>query len=100
MGSSTITVDTYFVSNSQTLAVPNQISDLQAQGNNTDSVSVYDAAGTNALVAGGATATFTTLDALSFNEIGSLAAYQQNGTTDTVHKTAHSTLRTSSLETG
>ncbi len=89
VGSSTITVNTYFEnSNSQIVAVPSQVA-VTGAGNGTDSASIYDAAGTNALVASGSTATLTTsIDTIAINKFGSVTAYQQNGSNDTVSKAA------------
>jgi hypothetical protein len=87
VGSSTITVNTYFEnSSSQIVAIPSQVA-VNGAGN--DAASVYDAAGSNALVASGSTATLTTsIDTITVNKFGTVTAYQENGSSDTVHKAA------------
>ncbi len=88
VGTSTITVNTYFVSSGQTLAVPGQIA-VTGAGNGTDSAAIYDSKGNNALSASGSTATLTTaLGSVSINKFGSVTANKQNGTNDTVHQAA------------
>ena len=89
VGSSTMTVNTYFEnSSSQIVAVPSQVT-VSGAGTGTDTASVYDAAGSNALVAAGSTATLTTsIDTITINKFGTVTAYQQNGSSDTVHKAA------------
>jgi hypothetical protein len=55
----------------------------------TDSATIYDASGNNALTASGSTATLTTaLGSLSINKFGSVTANQESGTHDTVHEGA------------
>jgi hypothetical protein len=52
----------------------------------TDSATIYDAPGNNALSAGSSTATLTTaLGSLSINKFGSVTASQQDGSNDTEH---------------
>ena len=86
VGASTITVNTYFVSSGQTLAVPSQII-VTGNHDGTDSASIEDAPGNNALTASGSTATLTTsLGSVAINKFGSVTANQQNGTNDTVHE--------------
>ena len=88
VGTSTITVNTYFVSSGQTVAVPGQIV-VTGNHDGTDSATIYDAPGNNALSASGSTATLTTaLGSLSINKFGSVTANQENGTNDTVHEGA------------
>jgi hypothetical protein len=86
VGGITITVNTYFVSNSQSAAIPGQIV-LTGQGDGTDSATIEDSTGNNALVASGSTATLTTaLGSLSIDKFGSVTANQQIGSHDTVHE--------------
>ena len=82
VGSSTFTVNTYFVSNGQNVAVPSQI---VVTGAGNDSATIYDAPGNNALTASNSTATLTTLlGSVKINSFGSVTAVKQNGTNDTV----------------
>ena len=84
VGTSTITVNTYFVSSGQTVAIPGQI---VVTGTGNDLATIYDAPGNNALSANGSTATLTTsLGSLTINKFGSVTATDQNGTNDTVHE--------------
>ena len=89
VGSSSITVDTYF-SNSSTpiTAVPSRVT-VTGASNGTDTASIYDAAGTNALTASGSNATLTnSIDTISVNKFATVNAYDENGSGDTVHKAA------------
>jgi hypothetical protein len=87
VGSSAITVNTYFTnSSSQIVAVPSQVN---VTGNGTDTATIYDSPGTNALTASGSTATLaTSYDTITINQFSSVTANDQNGSTDTVHKAA------------
>jgi hypothetical protein len=88
VGSSSITVDTYF-SNSSTpiTAVPSQVTVTGASSG--DTASIYDAAGTNALTASGSNATLVSaIDTISVNKFVTVTAYDQSGSSDTVHKAA------------
>jgi hypothetical protein len=68
--------------------VPGQIV-VTGAGNGTDSATVYDAPGDNALTASGSTATLTTsLGSLTINKFGNVTADMQNGSDDTVHQAA------------
>ena len=92
-GTSTITVNSYSVSDGPSVAIPSQI---VVTGSGTDSATIYDSSGNNALTASGSTATLTTaLGSLSINKFGSIVANQQNGSNDTVHEGAiHFALKT------
>jgi hypothetical protein len=84
VGASTITVNTYLIGN---LAVP-VAGAIVVTGNHdgTDSATIYDAPGNNALTASGSSATLTTsLGSVSINKFSSVTANKQNGTNDTVH---------------
>jgi hypothetical protein len=84
VGTSSIAVNTYVVSSGQIVAVPGQ---LTVTGAGTDTATVYDASGNNALTASGSTATLTTsLGSVTINKFGSVTANKQNGTNDTVHE--------------
>ncbi len=85
VGSSTLTVNTYYIpSDGQTTAVPGVIV-VTGAGNGTDTADIYDSPGNNALSASNSTATLTTsLGSLSINKFGSVTANQQNGTNDTL----------------
>jgi len=86
VGTSTIAVNTYFVSSGQTEAVPGQI---VVTGAGNDTATIYDSPGNNALSASGSTATLTTsLGSLTLNDFGSVTANKKNGTNDTVHQAA------------
>ncbi len=88
VGSSTITVNTYFVSSGQIVALPSQIV-VTGNHDGTDSATIYDAQGNNALTSSGSTATLTTsLGSLTINKFGSVTANKENGTNDTVHQSA------------
>lgn len=88
MGTSTVTVNTYFENSSTPItAIPSQVSVTAADSGNT--ASLYDAAGTNALTGSGTNATLTnSIDTISVNGFGTVNAYDENGTNDTVHKAA------------
>jgi hypothetical protein len=86
VGTSTITVNTYFVNGGQIVALPGQIA---VTGVGTDTADIYDSPGNNALTASNSTATLTTsLGSLTINKFASVTANQQNGTNDTVHQSA------------
>ena len=89
IGTSTITVNTYFLNSAQAIvAVPGQVV-VTGKGNGSDSAAIYDAPGNNALTASGSSATLrTALGSLSINKFGSVTANKQNGTNDTVHEGA------------
>jgi hypothetical protein len=73
VGTSSITVNTYFVSSGQIVAVPGQIG-VSGNHDGTDSATIYDSPGNNALTASGSTATLTTsLGSLTINEFGSVS---------------------------
>ncbi len=86
MGTSSITVNTYFSSNGQLDPVPAQVA---VTGGGSDTADIYDSPGANALTGSGSTATLaTSYDTITINNFASVTANQQNGTTDTVHKGA------------
>ena len=78
VGTSIITVNSYFLNRAQAVvAVPSQIV-VTGKGDGTDTASIYDAPGNNALTASGSTATLTTaLGSLSINKFGSVTANKQ-----------------------
>ena len=88
IGTSSITVNTFFLNAQAIVAVSGQVV-LTGNGDGTDSATIYDAPGNNALTASGNTATLTTsLGSLSINNFGSVTANKQNGSNDTVHEAA------------
>jgi hypothetical protein len=88
VGTSKITVNTYFAPSGQIVALPGQVNVIGA-GNGTDVATIADSPGPNALVANNNTATLTTaLGSLTINKFGSVTANKGNGSNDTVHEAA------------
>ena len=89
IGTSNITVNTYFVNaSSQIVAVPSQVN-VTGNHDGTDQATIVDSPGSNALTASGSTAKLTTsVDTITINKFGTVTAEQQNGSSDTVHKAA------------
>ena len=85
-GVSIITVNTYFSTGGQFVAVPSKVN-ITGNSNGSDTAFVYDAAGTNTLVAQGNTATLTTpVNTVVVTQFGKVQAIKQSGTSDTVHQ--------------
>lgn len=82
VGSTTITVNTYTVSGGAFVAVPAAVG---AEGTSSDTANVYDAPGTNTLTAASAGVTLqNSINGYSAGGCGTIIAYQQNGSDDTV----------------
>ncbi|HEV3343661.1 MAG TPA: hypothetical protein VG125_25035, partial [Pirellulales bacterium] len=83
-GVTVITVDTFFSNQGALVAVP---STTNVTGSPGDTADLYDSTGTNALVAQGNKATLTTpVNTVGVAQFGKVNAFQQSGTTDTVHE--------------
>jgi hypothetical protein len=93
-GVTVFTVNTFTVSNSTNVPVPNQIN-MTGKGNGTDTANLYDGTGTNSLVASGSTATIkrdignsTPSQTVAVTDVGKVTGFQTQGTGNTVHKAA------------
>ena len=85
VGSSTITVNTYFVSGGQNVPIASTIV-VTGNNDNSDQAVINDSAGTNAIVAGGTQAVLTTaLGSVTINKFHSVTANKGNGSSNTVH---------------
>jgi hypothetical protein len=81
-----ITVNTFFSTGGSFLAVPSKVN-ITGNSNGSDTAYLYDAAGSNALVAEGNQATLTTpVNTVTVTQFGNVKAIQQSGTKDTVHQ--------------
>ena len=88
VGISSITVNSYVSSGSSLVAVPSQVT-VTGANNGTDTASLYDGSGTNAITASGTNATLTnSVQIVSVNKFANVTAYDQTGSSDTVHKAA------------
>ena len=93
MSTETITINSFIEnSNQQIVAVPSLIGVIgnnpSGSPNAADTASLYDGPGSNALVASLGEVTLTTAvgGSVTLQQFGSVTAYQQNGTNDTVHE--------------
>ena len=87
VGSSVITVNTYYAPSGQIVALAGTI---VVTGAGSDTASVYDSTGANALSASGTTATLTAGSrSLTINRFATVTANQTSGTDDTVHQAAN-----------
>jgi hypothetical protein len=89
VGTSTITVNTYVVLSGETVAIPSQIV-VTGNHDGTDSATVYDSTGDNALNASGSAATLSTasMRSVTVNKFGSVSVIQHIGTLDTSNEAA------------
>ncbi len=88
VGTSTITVNTYFASDGQNIAVPGQIV-VTGNHDGSDTATIYDSPGSNALNAINSSVTLTTSSgSTTINDFGSVTANKQNGSSNTVHQQA------------
>ncbi len=85
-GVTVVTVNTFFSNNGTLAAVPSKVN-ITGNANGSDTANLYDAAGTNALVAQGNKATLTTpVNTVGVTQFGKVNAFRQNGASDTVHQ--------------
>ena len=81
-----ITVDTFFNNNGSLAAVPSRI-DITGSAAGTDTANLYDSPGSNSLSAAGNQATLVTpVNTVDVTQFGKVNAYQQSGSSDTVHE--------------
>ena len=95
VGTSTITVNTYYTPTGGQLTAVAGVIVVNGRGNNTDQATIDDSTGTNALVVGGAQAVLTTGlgSSTTINNFGNVTANKGNGSSDTVHMTSAAPLR-------
>ncbi len=88
VGSSTITVNTFLLTDDTTPVAGTIV--VTGNHDGTDTATINDSPNTNTLTAGGSMAQFKTAIAsqTTINKFGSVTVNDQNGTNDTVHKDA------------
>ena len=88
VGTNVITVNTYVENSSQQMvAIPSQVVITGAGTSSSDTATLYDSTGSNALIVGGSKSTLSTsLSTVTVDEFGSVTAIQQNSSDDTVEE--------------